>query len=168
MRKISYILACFAGALTFSGCSGPLDPARSDSCPATFPDYAGVTVPRSIAPLNFRVIGAERCIVSVSGGKEQNSALKAKGRGKVSFRISKWRRLLGESDSLTFNVLACEKGKWTEYRPFTVYVSEDPISPYLCYRRISPGYEKYGKMGIYQRRLSDFTETALIENTAPA
>ena len=165
MRKISYILACVSCALAFSGCSGPANPVSSGSLPVIFPDYEGVTIPRSVAPLNFRVEGAERCIVSVSGNRSPKEGLKAKGRGKVSFGITKWRRMLEMSDSLIFKVVAYEGGRWIEYSPFTVCISDDPISPYLCYRRINPGYEKYGKMGIYQRRLSDFTETALIENT---
>ena len=36
----------------------------------------------------------------------------------------------------------------------------------VTYRRIAPGYEVYGKLGIYQRNLSNFEETAILENTA--
>lgn len=35
----------------------------------------------------------------------------------------------------------------------------------FTYRRIAPGYEVYSKMGIYQRDLANFDESAIIENT---
>jgi hypothetical protein len=46
------------------------------------------------------------------------------------------------------------------------------VSPYaigdwgLTYRRIAPGYEVYGHMGIYQRDLSTFDETPIFDNLA--
>ena len=35
----------------------------------------------------------------------------------------------------------------------------------ITYRRIPPSYEIYSKMGLYQRNLSNFDESALLENT---
>ena len=49
---------------------------------------------------------------------------------------------------------------------FSVTVSPYPLDEWgLTYRRIAPGYEVYGKMGLYQRDLSTFDEYAIIENT---
>jgi hypothetical protein len=44
-------------------------------------------------------------------------------------------------------------------------VSETPIDYGLVYRLIAPGYEVYSKMGIYQRNLSNFNQSPVIENT---
>jgi hypothetical protein len=43
-------------------------------------------------------------------------------------------------------------------------VSSDPIDNYISYRLIPPGYEGWKEMGIYQRDLETFEETAIIEN----
>lgn len=54
-----------------------------------------------------------------------------------------------------------------KYKDFNIYVSPYELNDWgLTYRRIAPGYEVYGKLGIYQRNLSNFEETAILENTA--
>ena len=67
---------------------------------------------------------------------------------------------------LTFTVCAEKDGKWTQYQDFQVFVSTDKLDVWgITYRRIPPSYEIYSRMGIYQRCLSNFEETALIENS---
>lgn len=40
----------------FAACQEKVtSPARVDTLPSIFPDYVGVTIPSTIAPLNFRV-----------------------------------------------------------------------------------------------------------------
>ena len=46
-----------------------------------------------------------------------------------------------------------------------LYISQVPVNDYLVYRLIAPGYEVYSKMGIYQRDLTSFRQTSLLENT---
>ena len=46
-----------------------------------------------------------------------------------------------------------------------MYISNYSIDYGVAYRLIAPGYEVYSKMGIYQRNLSNFEETAIVENT---
>ena len=63
-------------------------------------------------------------------------------------------------------VCAERDGRWTQYQDFAIHVSTDSLGEWgVTYRRIAPGYEFYGHMGIYQRDLSNFNETPLIENT---
>jgi Tol biopolymer transport system component len=63
-------------------------------------------------------------------------------------------------------VCAERDGRWTQYQDFAIHVSTDSLGEWgVTYRRIAPGYEFYGHMGIYQRDLSNFDETPLIENT---
>ena len=54
MKKIA-IAVCLLAA----GC-GRVQFVASDAVPEIFPDYAGVTVPYNIAPLNFRYTGGEQ------------------------------------------------------------------------------------------------------------
>ena len=54
---------------------------------------------------------------------------------------------------------------WNNVDSFKIYVSADPIDPYLSYRLIEPGYEVWGNMGIYQRCLANYEENAIFENS---
>ena len=133
--------------------------------PEVFPDYAGVTVPAGIAPLDFelRDSSVQRICVRVCGGGHELTV-----RGRIaSFPVRKWHRLLeaAKGGDLTFEVSGRTSGGWKAYEPFEVHVSPDPIDYGLTYRLVAPGYEGYGKMGIYERRLSDFRERTLLENT---
>lgn len=54
----------------FAACQEKVtSPARVDTLPSIFPDYVGVTIPSTIAPLNFRVTddGVEAVDVVIAG-----------------------------------------------------------------------------------------------------
>ena len=163
MRKIWFCL----GIAGLMACDEAVRSSREmDVYPAIYPDYVGVTVPVTIAPLNFSSADstAERIDVVVRGGKGKE--LHVSG-DYASFPLKAWHTLLSENqgDSLSVQVHVKQAGKWVAYRPFPIYVSPYPIDYGLIYRRIAPGYEVYSKMGIYRRDLSTFEETPLVENT---
>lgn len=155
-------------ACLLASCGAPVtSPERVEAYPDIYPDYIGVTVPATIAPLNFDWRGGacERLDVQVQGGR--SGSLHVSGR-EASFPLKKWHALLeaNRGDSLRFTVCVRREGRWTQYRPFSMYVSSYPLDEYgLVYRRIAPGYEVYSKMGIYERNLSNFDERPLLENT---
>lgn len=164
MKKIAvYIWA----ACCLAACSTPVtSPEKVDECPAIYPDYIGVTIPATIAPMNFHCIGGEyeRVDVTVTGSKTGELHVNDKI---VSFPQKEWQALLeaNKGDSLRFTVCVREKGTWKQYRPFSMYISPYPIDYGLVYRKLAPGYEVYSKMGIYERDLSSFDERPLLENT---
>ncbi|WP_297328903.1 hypothetical protein [uncultured Bacteroides sp.] len=148
-------------------CSDPVTtPEPVDEWPTMYPDYAGVTIPATIAPMNFNCIGKEyeRVDVMITGGKTGKVHVNDKI---ISFPQNDWRKLLeaNKGDSLLFTVCLKTDGKWIQYRSFSMYVSPYPIDYGVVYRKIAPGYEVYSKMGIYERDLSSFNERALLENT---
>lgn len=153
--------------LLVTSCAGRVSPdeVRPDH-PSIFPDYVGVTIPVGIAPLNFRMdsltSGVEVEVVS-SGGE----TLLVKGTDHIVFPETDWRDMVEQStgDSLMLTVTALKDGRWVQYAPFAVHVSAHPIDATLVYRLIAPGYEVYSQMGIYQRQLASFKQTALVENT---
>ena len=55
--------------------------------------------------------------------------------------------------------------KWEYFTPFYIYIAQEPIDKYVAYRLIPPDYELWNKMGIYQRNLENFEESAIYENT---
>ncbi len=132
-----------------------------------FPDYSNVTVPAGIAPLNFCMADENIKDISVRishKGRCRVSSLRGKS---THFPIRKWHRLLRDAagDSLEVSVDARSDSGWVSFRPFNIFVSSDDMDYGLCYRKIAPGYEAFGPMGIYERDLSSFKEKALIENT---
>jgi hypothetical protein len=131
-----------------------------------FPDYVGVTVPATIAPLNFKVQGEYQAIDALLEGKN-NQIIHVQDKDFVHIDPVKWARLLNESkgDSLRITVSVKQADGWVQFAPFAVHVSDVPIDYGLVYRLIAPGYEVYSKMGIYQRDMSSFTQTPILENT---
>lgn len=148
-----------------SACSQSLPEAvKADGLPEIFPDYTGVTVPFNIAPLNFQLVTPSQGIALLEYGGRQVRLDSDKGVFSIPSKV--WRKLLGEAkgDSLRMTVYACREGQWLRYAPFAVYVAEEAIDPYLVYRRIAPGYRMWNAMGIYQRNLETFDESAILEN----
>lgn len=157
MRKV--LTSVLSAAVLLCSCSVPDISEALDAAPDIWPDYSGVTVPCNIAPLNFSWLGDEASCLVVNG-----EAVRAR-KGLFNFGIRRWRRLLAASDTLECTVAVRRDGVWKAYRPFCMFVSRDEIDPWLSYRLIPPGYQGWKKMGIYQRNLESFRQTAIFENS---
>ena len=152
-------------ALFFS-CSDSVQVSETlDRKPAIVPDYADITIPANIAPLNFSLkdsMGDAQVVLSYS---DQRIEVKSKDNQFV-FPTSKWKRLLSSAagNEVEVVVRVKEKGKWLEYAPVKWSVAAESVDPYIAYRLIAPGYTLWNKMGLYQRDLESYTETPIIEN----
>ena len=163
MRKsLRLVLA----ALILAACS----PKAREAAPAgirpdIYPDYAGVTVPATIAPLDFSMAGADALDVRIAA--PDGTELRVRGRSATRIPARRWRSLLARSAGDSLHVAVCARfdGGWKAFEPFGIFVSPDPIDYGLNYRLIEPGYELYSLMGIYERELSSFDQHALLENT---
>ena len=145
----------------------PKNVRQVDELPAIWPDYTAVTIPATIAPLNFAMADddVETIDVTVKGSK--GGEMHVNG-SYADFDIDAWHELLtaNKGGTLTVTVCAEKDGGWTQYRDFQIFVSADDMDAWgITYRRIPPSYEIYSLMGIYQRSLADFEETALFENS---
>ena len=160
------VLCLIVVILLLTGCSSlPENPVRSSDLPKITPDYVGVSVPNTIAPLNFYVDDPEADIIDVVV-RGKGKALHSNG-DFADFDIGDWHALLQAStgDSLMVTTTVRKNGQWTEYRSFPIYVSNDSLGEWgVTYRLIPPGYETYGVMGLYQRDLSNFEQTPILEN----
>lgn len=167
MKALSlYILSLVV--LLITACTETVGDAKQEaSLPVIFPDYTKVTIPVGIAPLNFcmedRSALKVDAIVTGSNGGE----IHGQGEESTNFDIDQWHDLVAKhaGDSLKVLVSAKYEDGWHTYQPFTIHVSKDAMDYGVVYRKLEPGYEVYSKMGIYERDLSTFEETALIENT---
>ena len=152
--------------LTLASC-GPRErnAASVPGLPEIWPDYLGVTVPATIAPLDFTLPGAEALDVRVTA--PDGTSLRSSGKSATRFSEKGWKALLQRSagDSLTVTVSGRFDGAWRRYEPFRIVVSGDEIDYGLTYRLIEPGYQIYSKMGTYERELGSFRQRALLENT---
>lgn len=149
------------------GPSAPEQAKKANTLPHIFPDYIGVTIPDGIAPMNFDFIGGpyDQLYLSVKGSK--GGTLNASGET-IDMDIDEWHALTAQNKGgqLSFTLCVERDGAWTEYKSFSMAVSPYALDEWgLTYRRIPPGYEVYGKLGIYQRNLSNFEESPIIENT---
>lgn len=167
MRRMTIELMLLVGLYVLSACtSSPHDVEEVASLPEIYPDYTGVTVPVEIAPLNFSMTDDEVTTVDVEIKGAKGGALHANG-AYADFDIDAWHELLKDNQGgkLIVSVCAEKDGNWKKYRDFEIYVSQYPLDEWgITYRRIAPGYQMYGHMGIYQRELSTFEETAIMDN----
>ena len=110
----------------------------SAQLPPIVPDCAGVTVPEGMAALSFEM---------------------ADGR---PFRVECRR----DGDTLFYSVCAWDRktGRGVRFAPFPVYISQDPIDPYIAYRLIEPSYEGWKEMGLYARELASYREHPIVTN----
>lgn len=147
--------------------SRPVNVQQTDRLPEIFPDYIGVTIPVELAPLNFCMGDEDYTTIDVEVKGKQGGSLHANG-PYADFDIDDWHQLLkaNAGSQIVFSVCAEKDGHWTQFRDFTVAVSRYPLDEWgITYRRIAPSYTMYSHMGLYQRDLSNFDETALLENT---
>lgn len=167
MKSLYYSLIVALVFLLAACADRPENATKVDRLPKMFPNYIGTTIPAEIAPLNFNMVGAcDRVDVTVKGSK--GGEMHVNG-DYADFNIDDWHALTEQNrgGSLVFTVCIKKDGQWTEYKPFKVNVSKDALGEWgLTYRLIPPGYEVYGKLGIYQRDLSTFDQQTIIENTA--
>ena len=167
MKKI-FILFLMASAI-FSACSPSVDnPTMMNRQPSIYPDYIGVTIPANIAPMNFNIKGDTVDVVDVVAKGSKEGEIHVSGEW-ADFDMDEWHELTEQNKGgkITFTVCTRKDGKWKQYKDFEMYVSNYALDDYgLTYRRIAPGYEVGGDIGIYQRDIHSFEESAIMTETA--
>lgn len=165
MKRIIYF-AIFS-LLLFSCTKQMNNPEKINSFPEIYPDYTGVTIPINIAPLNFTVDSGNFTLLNLKILETDGLFFQKKYKGEVDIPSAQWHDLLNRNcgDSIWFELCVKKNNKWYQYKSFSMYVSPDSIDYGIVYRLISPGYETYSKMGIYERNLSCFKQRPLFENT---
>lgn len=129
------------------------------------PDYTDVTLPPNLAPIRFALTDScqleQAQAIFEAGGQK---LVLAESAGQFAIDSADWKNLIGKADTIRVRIQGKQDGKWVEYQPFKLFISADPIDPYMAYRLIEPGYEVWGEMGIYQRCLETYDEEAIITN----
>jgi len=141
-------------------------PEKVSQEPVIFPDYTGVTVPSTIAPLNFGMKDEKFEKIDVVLTDAKGGTLHVQGRGTASFPMKAWKQMLASSVGDSINVLVSAKyaGSWKEFAPFAIYVSGDEIESHIAYRLISPSYGTVGQIGLFQRDITTFEQESVLES----
>ncbi|MDR1719270.1 MAG: hypothetical protein LBR67_04020 [Dysgonamonadaceae bacterium] len=133
--------------------------------PPVFPDYADITIPCNIAPLNFmlQMDDVRSFTVKIKGVQEYVFQASS---NTIRFPEKQWKQLLEKEKGNTLEVYvkADGKGKSFGYLPFLWTVAKDSIDRYLSYRLIEPAYEVWNKIRIEERDLQSFSTRVLGDN----
>jgi hypothetical protein len=131
------------------------------------PDYDGLVIPPNIAPLNFLIREPRApCRVRIYGQVGEPLELESHDQ-RVEIPTQPWHALLeanrGGRLLLEFQARDAQR-HWGTLDILTNEVARDGIDGWLVYRLIGPLYNKYVNVGIYQRNLSTFDESAVLDN----
>ena len=165
MKRFVYIIL---GLWLMMACtSTPTDVVKVEQWPEIYPDYIGVTIPADIAPLNFNFADETIDGMDVVAKGSKGGEIHTNGDW-ADFDIDDWHKLTAQNrgGKITFTVCIRKDGQWKQYQDFEMTVSPYNLEEWgLTYRRIKPGYEVGGDIGIYQRELSTFEEYPILTET---
>lgn len=153
-----------ASALVFlTACTGGSMAGDSGAQVRILPDYQGVTVPRQIAPANFRIMEEGSCFRTVFSA-DGCRPLTVRGR-KAVIPVRRWHKMLATADSIAVQVSAKTAEGRKYFDTFYIYTCDDPIDRYVSYRLIPPSFQKYEEISLCQRDLYGYKEKPFYSNT---
>jgi len=156
-------------AIAFTNCSYNTGKAiETNRVAVIFPEYYDVTIPPNIAPLNFVIKEpGSKFKIEIKGETGKPIAISQRS-PKIKIPQSEWHKLLeaNTGKKLSVDIWSFNNGQWNKYNNIKHSISTYPIDPVLVYRLVYATYLKWNKMGIYQRDLTSFDETPIIENNS--
>jgi len=140
------------------------------------PDYSDTIIPHNIAPLNFFIQqDGSRYFVRIYSQKGKPIEIFSKT-PKIVIPEHLWHRLLdlnrGQQLSVDIFVKSrpvtssskVENEQWFRFKTLTNEIAREDIDAFLVYRKIRPTHRTWRNMGIYQRNLSSFDESLILNN----
>jgi len=139
----------------------------TERAPSIRPDYTDVVIPPNIAPLNFRI--------QEPGTHYRVQMRSTQGRGitilshspKIHIPSRPWRALLGANrgEDLHWEVYVRQSGgRWDRFERITNRIAKEEVDAYLIYRKLRPVYNHWRDIGVYQRELSSYRESVILQN----
>lgn len=174
MKFQNILYGAAASLLLLASCAQTHENAEQvDHYPNMYPDYADVTIPVNIAPLNFEIRDKHltniETILTIEGAdaNDADNTLTATSNSQnLKFDIDDWKAFLQKAVNKNVKVQIYSKsddGEWTAFKSFKWQVVGDSIDPYLTYRLIEPDYEVWNKIQIRQRCIENWKETILTD-----
>ncbi|MDR1368712.1 MAG: cytochrome C biosynthesis protein [Dysgonamonadaceae bacterium] len=166
--KYAYFFLLIAGSAYLQSCLAECKnpDGQKLTVPAIYPDYTGTVFPANISAPNFIIQEDGERFQTEIGYDNHIKIRLVKNSPQVQIPLKDWDGLLSNARGKTifFRITILKNGKWTRYADIENRVADSSIDEYLAYRLIYPGYELWNGMGIYQRQLSSYKETAIVEN----
>ncbi len=131
-----------------------------------YPDYADVTIPCNIAPLNFYLLPPyENYSLEVFG--QTGDTLRMKGKHLVKFKPKEWHEMLRENPGKRIEVRlqaedVCADG--TVQNLSFHWDVRDSIDPYMVCRLIEPSYQMSNLLQTIEYDLQDASQRVLFDN----
>ncbi len=161
---ILYFLILLPSFVSCSRLELPENATPTNRAPVLEPDYASITIPPNIAPMNFTVreTGTE-FLTRLAGEKGPSTLVSGKT---VVIPPRSWKNLLAENrgGEIRIDVFARDGDGWRQFDGIVNRVAEEPIDPWISYRLIEPGYEHFKYITINQRNLENDDERRIFEN----
>lgn len=168
--NIYFRLIGFLIIISFIGCDKNIrEFSHLDRTPSIFPDYNGIVIPPNIAPLNFYIKEKSTQYHVEIYSKNGERLIIHQNSPKIQIPVKSWHKLISQNTgNKIFIDIYCKNEKWVKYSSLTDSIASEPIENYLAYRLIgnARAYSYFRKIGLYQRNIENFDETAVYENTA--
>lgn len=178
MKKYNPIYLLVAAIMLLASCAAThKDATQVDHLPIMYPEYADVTIPVNIAPLNFLIrdkhaVGVEATLTIMDPGSvhydDPDYTMTVSNVGcDIQFDIDDWKDFLQKAVGKKIKVQLyshSDQDTWTAYKPFTWEVVGDSIDPYLTYQLIEPDYRVWNRIQIKQRCIENFREKILADH----
>lgn len=138
-----------------------------DRGPVISPDYAGVTVPANFAPINFRVLEPGDAYLVRIAGDSGSPILVSSPSPRIEIPIRRWRGLLegNRGKDLRVAIAVRTGGDWQRFAPLKVSVADSEIDRYLVHRQITPIYNLWRDVGLYQRDLTGWRQRTVLHGS---
>jgi len=166
------LLAALIAAVWLCRHETPMAPVSAEECiavgrPAKIkPDYTNTVIPPNIAPLNFVVLEpGTRYQVTIRSRSGEAIRVLSKT-SKIQIPLRPWRALLGgnRGEQLFFDVYV--KGpdeQWQRYETIANKIAAESIDSHIAYRLITPIYNYWRNVAVYQRNLENFDESTVFD-----
>ncbi len=152
-------------------CDGdlPAEWATADRPPQIRPDYEGVVIPPNICPLNF-VVDEPGVSFLVRVHATQGESIDIAGkRPTIVIPLRRWKKLLEQNRGGQIGMdvyVEGSDGRWKRFDTIEIRVAMEAIDSHLIYRLLGPVFTDWGRIGLYQRNLEDYTESPVLRNTS--
>lgn len=143
------------------------DASRLGRPPRLRPDCGGLVIPPNIAPLNFSICETgQRFHVEIQAGQEESIRITSRS-PQIEIPPRRWRSLLAANRGKDFSIDVYTEidGRWQKFQSVVSHIAQQDIDSHLVFRVTGPIHSDWGSMGIYQRDLGSFRESAVLEGT---
>ncbi|MBR5373809.1 MAG: PD40 domain-containing protein [Paludibacteraceae bacterium] len=169
MRKKSLFRYYFAtvGLCIFSCCTTqlPKEAKEVDQEVITYPDVKEVTIPQSLAPLNFIIENkSDESIVEITNEEGGSIIQKATSDNEIIFDKKEWKKFLEgtKNGKLQCTPYLKSGGHWEKLKPFNINVLGEPIDSFVTYRLIEPSFMSTGQIGLYEFNMTTGEEKVIM------